>query len=60
VLALHFIYEGDDLSLTALHRKREVSLMKVAEALSLMVIFAAFAVALITLIVHLIRMNNKK
>ncbi len=34
--------------------------MTVAEALSLMVMFATFVVALITLVVHLIKMNNKK
>lgn len=34
--------------------------MTVAEALFLMVTFATFVVALITLVVHLIKMNNKK
>jgi hypothetical protein len=34
--------------------------MTFADALSLMITFATFVVALITLIVHLIKMSNKK
>ncbi|HWT75338.1 MAG TPA: putative holin-like toxin [Mobilitalea sp.] len=34
--------------------------MTVAEALSLMITFATFVVALITHVVHLTKMNNKK
>ncbi len=34
--------------------------MTVAEALSLMITFATLVIALITLVVHLIKMNNKK
>lgn len=34
--------------------------MTVAEALSLMATFSTFVVALITLVVHFIKMNNKK
>lgn len=34
--------------------------MTVAEALSLMITFSTFVIALITLVVHLIKMNNKK
>ncbi len=34
--------------------------MTVAEALSLMITLATFVVALITLVVHLIKMSNKK
>jgi hypothetical protein len=34
--------------------------MTVAEALSLMVTFATFVIALITLVANLIKMNNKK
>ncbi len=34
--------------------------MTVAEALSLMIAFATFVIALITLVVHLIKLNNKK
>ncbi|MDF2870965.1 MAG: hypothetical protein K0R05_2540 [Anaerocolumna sp.] len=34
--------------------------MTVAEALSLMITFSSFVVALITLVVSLIKINNKK
>ncbi len=34
--------------------------MTVAEGLSLMITFATFVIALITFVVHLIKMNNKK
>ncbi len=34
--------------------------MAVAEALSLMITFSSFVVALITLVASLIKMNNKK
>jgi hypothetical protein len=35
-------------------------MVTVADALSLMIMFATFIVALITLVVYLIKMNNKK
>jgi hypothetical protein len=55
----YFHIGGGDLTLLD-YIERGVSLMTVAEALSLMITFATFVVALITLVVHLIKMNNKK